>query len=109
MEQVFVGLRFKFYSLHPIPRDFERLKKRIFKTKYTVIVTLIPQWSTMLNTCGVAGTRTLPKMASGGLFHADECHSDDMVSSMGGVTASTAGVRVWSWSVVCLPLFGLCP
>ena len=55
--------------------------------------------------CGVAGTRTLPKMANGGLFHADECHSDDMVSSMGGVTASAAGVRVRSWSACrCLVL-----
>ena len=41
MEQVFVGLRFKFYSLHPIPYDFEHLKKRISKTKYTVPGTLL--------------------------------------------------------------------
>jgi hypothetical protein len=38
VEQVFVGLGFKFYSLHPIPYDFEHLIKRISKTKYTVVV-----------------------------------------------------------------------
>ena len=51
----------------------------------------------MLNVHGVVGTRTLPRKANGGLCYADKCHRDDMVSSIGGVMVSAAGVRVWSW------------
>ena len=33
---MFVGLRFRFYSLHPIPYDFLHWEKHFWKTKYTV-------------------------------------------------------------------------